>query len=91
MTGECWSLRREQNSGNHTLYDEYDAMTMFLLIGGREGSKWQYVDLSFQKTPHKEGLLRRSQVSGVSARSLRAGFSPRCQHKHNARGRTTCP
>jgi len=46
MTEDCWSLRREQSSGDHTLCDhtlcdKYDAMTMFLLIGGREGSKWE--------------------------------------------------
>jgi len=52
MTEDCWSLRREQSSGDHTLCDKYDAMTMFLLIGGREGPTCKYVDLSFQKSPH---------------------------------------
>jgi len=32
-------------------------MTMFLLIGGREGSKWEYVDPSLQKPLTKRGFF----------------------------------
>ena len=69
-----YAVSAQHPSGDHSLYDKYDAMAMFLLIGGRKGSNGSTLIPHSKKPLTKRGVfvVRRCLVLPQDRPTVRA-------------------